>query len=88
LSGGYLHAATGRHASFFPVFCSACAWANRQNGIEREMAAGNGRCDLQVEYGDEQYLIELKRNYDSYTREEGLDKIPGICHVLVFLKDI
>jgi hypothetical protein len=44
--------------------------------------------DAQVEYGDEQYLIELKRNYDSYTREEGLDQIPCICHVLVFLKDI
>ena len=48
---------------------------NTGGHIEREMAAGNGRCDLLVEYGDEQIVIELKLYYDSYTREEGLDQI-------------
>jgi len=48
---------------------------NSGGRIEREMAAGNGRCDLLAEYGNEQIPIELKLYYDSYTREEGLDQI-------------
>jgi len=47
---------------------------NTKGRIEREMAVGNGRCDLLVEYGDERHLIELKLYYDSETREEGLEQ--------------
>ncbi|MEN8215350.1 MAG: AAA-like domain-containing protein [Pseudomonadota bacterium] len=47
---------------------------NAKGRIEREMAVGNGRCDLLVEYGDERQMIELKLYYDSETRQEGLDQ--------------
>ena len=43
--------------------------------IEREMAAGNGRCDLWVEYGGEEHILELKLYHDQFTREDGLEQI-------------
>ncbi|MCP4691846.1 MAG: AAA family ATPase [Desulfobacterales bacterium] len=43
--------------------------------IEREMAVGNGRCDLLVEYGSDRFIIELKLRRDRYSEEEGLDQL-------------
>jgi hypothetical protein len=43
--------------------------------IEREMAAGNGRCDLWLEYGGEQFVIELKLYRKPKTRDEGLQQL-------------
>lgn len=43
--------------------------------IEREMAVGNGRCDLLVEFGPDRFLIELKLRRDQYSEEEGLEQI-------------
>ncbi|MBF0238620.1 MAG: ATP-binding protein, partial [SAR324 cluster bacterium] len=37
--------------------------------IEREMAVGNGRCDLWVKYGDDEFVIELKLLWDQWSRE-------------------
>jgi hypothetical protein len=42
--------------------------------IEREMAAGKGRCDLWIEYGGEQFVIELKLYRDPDTRDQGLEQ--------------
>ncbi len=50
---------------------------NAGGRVEREMAAGNGRCDLMIEYGEERHVIELKLYKDSYTREDGLEQIAG-----------
>lgn len=47
---------------------------NSGGRIEREMAVGNGRCDLLVEYGGEQFVIELKLHRDEFTREDGLEQ--------------
>ena len=47
---------------------------NSGGRIEREMAAGNGRCDLWVEYGGEQHILELKLYHDQFTREDGLEQ--------------
>jgi hypothetical protein len=47
--------------------------------IEREYAAGRGRLDLAVEFGDACYIIEVKvvHSYDTpaTVREEGLEQI-------------
>lgn len=48
---------------------------NAGGQIEREMAVGNGRCDLLVDYGEERHLIELKLYYDQFSREDGLEQI-------------
>ena len=48
---------------------------NAGGNIEREMAVGNGRCDLLVEYGDERHVIELKLYYDEFSREDGIEQI-------------
>ncbi|MEI6416056.1 MAG: ATP-binding protein, partial [Pseudomonadota bacterium] len=40
--------------------------------IEREMAVGNGRCDLWIEFGGDQFVIELKINHDQWSEEDGL----------------
>lgn len=48
---------------------------NAGGSIEREMAVGNGRCDLLVEFGQERFLIELKLRRDQYSEEEGLEQI-------------
>lgn len=48
---------------------------NSGGQIEREMAVGNGRCDLFISYGGEQHIIELKLYRDQFTREEGLKQI-------------
>ncbi len=45
---------------------------NAGGRVEREMAIGNGRCDLWIEYGPDQFVIELKLYRDEYTREDGL----------------
>jgi len=47
---------------------------NAGGQIEREMAVGNGRCDLVVDYGGERHLIELKLNRDQWSREDGLEQ--------------
>ncbi|MCP4702409.1 MAG: ATP-binding protein [Gammaproteobacteria bacterium] len=48
---------------------------NAGGKIEREMAVGNGRCDLLAEYGGERFAIELKLYRDQFTREDGLEQI-------------
>lgn len=48
---------------------------NAGGRIEREMAAGNGCCDLWLEYGGEQVVIELKLYRKPKTRDEGLQQI-------------
>ncbi len=47
---------------------------NSGGRIEREMAAGKGRCDLWIEYGGEQFVIELKLYYSQETRDQGLEQ--------------
>jgi hypothetical protein len=47
---------------------------NAGGRIEREMAAGKGRCDLWVEYGGEQFVIELKLYHSQDTRNQGLEQ--------------
>ncbi|MCP4699864.1 MAG: hypothetical protein GY862_23880 [Gammaproteobacteria bacterium] len=47
---------------------------NAGGNIEREMAVGNGRCDLFAEYGGELFVIELKLYRDRFTREDGLEQ--------------
>lgn len=42
--------------------------------IEREMAVGNGRCDLWIEFGGEQFVIELKLNRDQWSESDGLEQ--------------
>jgi hypothetical protein len=39
------------------------------------MVAGNGRCDLWIEYAGEQFVIELKLYRKPKTRDEGLQQI-------------
>jgi hypothetical protein len=48
---------------------------NAGGRIEREMAAGNGRCDLWLEYAGEQFVIELKLYRKPKTRDEGLQQL-------------
>ena len=48
---------------------------NAGGTIEREMAVGNGRCDLLVEFGPQRFVIELKLRRDQYCEEEGLEQI-------------
>jgi len=65
---------------------------NAGGRIEREMAAGNGRCDLWVEYGGEEHILELKLYHDQFTREDGLEQISRymdqmglkIGHLIIF----
>ncbi len=47
---------------------------NNGGMIEREMAVGNGRCDLLVAFGGERFLIELKLRHDKYSEAEGLEQ--------------
>jgi hypothetical protein len=47
---------------------------NAGGRVEREMAIGNGRCDLWLEYGPDQFVIELKLYRDEQTREDGLEQ--------------
>lgn len=47
---------------------------NAGGRVEREMAIGNGRCDLWIEYGPDQFVIELKLYYDQETRQDGLEQ--------------
>ncbi len=48
---------------------------NGDGRIEREMAVGNGRCDLWIEFGGEQFVLELKLNRDEWSEEDGLEQI-------------
>jgi hypothetical protein len=50
---------------------------NGGGNIAREVAAGNGRIDLCVEYQDASYPIELKIRYDNDTLQEGLTQLSG-----------
>jgi hypothetical protein len=43
--------------------------------IEREMAMGNGHCDLIVTFGAERFILVLKLNRDPYSEEDGLRQI-------------
>jgi AAA domain len=43
--------------------------------IEREMAVGRGRTDLEIHWNDHVYVIEMKLKHDKYTREDGLEQI-------------
>ncbi|MEZ4985750.1 MAG: AAA-like domain-containing protein [Saprospiraceae bacterium] len=43
--------------------------------IDREMAAGNGRTDLVVEWGEQVIPIELKINHDKWSEPEGKEQI-------------
>ncbi|CAK0764663.1 ATP-binding protein [Gammaproteobacteria bacterium] len=43
--------------------------------IEREMAVGNGRCDLWIEFGPEQFVLELKLQHHSWSEEDGLEQL-------------
>jgi hypothetical protein len=45
---------------------------NAGGRVEREMAIGNGRCDLWIEYGPDQFVLELKLYRDEFSREDGL----------------
>ncbi len=47
---------------------------NASGRVEREMAIGNGRCDLWIEYGPDQFVIELKLYRDEETRQDGLEQ--------------
>ncbi|MCP4694609.1 MAG: ATP-binding protein [Desulfobacterales bacterium] len=48
---------------------------NNGGTIEREMAVGNGRCDLFVTFGPDRFIIELKLRRDRYSVEDGLEQI-------------
>ncbi|MCP4688267.1 MAG: ATP-binding protein [Desulfobacterales bacterium] len=48
---------------------------NNSGSIEREMAVGNGRCDLLATFGPYRFLIELKLRRDRFSEEEGLEQI-------------
>jgi len=48
---------------------------NAGGTIEREMAVGNGRCDLLAEFGPDRFVIELKLRWDKHSKEEGLEQI-------------
>jgi hypothetical protein len=50
---------------------------NGGGNIVREMAAGNGRIDLCVQYQGIAYPIELKIRYDHDTLQEGLTQLTG-----------
>jgi len=43
--------------------------------IEREMALGNGRCDMMVKYNNQNFVLELKIKRNSITKEEGLEQL-------------
>ena len=43
--------------------------------IEREMAVGNGRCDLSVDYGRDRFVLELKLRRSPADEPRGLQQI-------------
>ncbi len=50
---------------------------NAGGEIVREMAVGNGRIDLLVRFGPEEFALELKINRHSYTLEDGKEQLCG-----------
>ncbi len=48
---------------------------NGGGSINREMAIGNGRADLVVEYGGQTFVIELKLKYRSDSQQEGQEQL-------------
>ncbi len=48
---------------------------NAGGTIEREMAVGNGRCDLLIAFGPDRFIIELKLKRDRHSEEEGLEQL-------------
>ncbi|MCP4682178.1 MAG: ATP-binding protein, partial [Desulfobacterales bacterium] len=67
---------------------------NSGGTIEREMALGNGRCDLLVTFGRERFLLELKLNRGVYSLEDGVEQIcrymdqMGVDHGYLILFEI
>ncbi len=67
---------------------------NGGGNIEREMAVGNGRCDLLIEFADEQFVIELKLNYDQWSKDDGLKQLArytarlGLSHGYLILFEL
>ncbi len=43
--------------------------------VEREMAVGNGRADMTVEYGSDLFVLELKLHRDQYSEEDGKEQL-------------
>ncbi|CAK0775784.1 hypothetical protein CCP4SC76_6090004 [Gammaproteobacteria bacterium] len=43
--------------------------------MEREMAVGNGRCDLWIEFGHDQFVLELKLQHHTWSEEDGLEQL-------------
>ncbi len=48
---------------------------NSGGRIEREMAMGNGRTDLEIYFNNQVFVLELKINWHSYTKEDGLEQL-------------
>ncbi|MDQ1352015.1 MAG: hypothetical protein QG657_2321 [Acidobacteriota bacterium] len=48
---------------------------NSGGEIVREMAVGNGRIDLLVKFGRQEFALELKINRDEYTIEDGKEQL-------------
>ena len=55
---------------------------NHGGHIEREMAVGNGRCDLFIRYAKDRYVIELKLKRDQWSEEDGLKQTARYCDQL------
>ncbi|MCF8168234.1 MAG: ATP-binding protein [Rhodoferax sp.] len=48
---------------------------NGGGSITREMAIGNGRADLVVQYAEKTHVLELKLKYHSVSQEEGMEQL-------------
>ncbi|MCP5103230.1 MAG: hypothetical protein GY950_07625 [bacterium] len=48
---------------------------NAGGDIVREMAVGNGRIDLLVKFGKQEFALELKIKRDNYTIEDGKEQL-------------
>jgi hypothetical protein len=48
---------------------------NSGGEINREMAVGNGRIDILVKFGKQEFALELKINRDKYTIEDGKEQL-------------
>jgi len=50
--------------------------------INREMAAGRGRTDLVIDFGDQRFVLELKIKYQNYKKEKALEQISAYMDTL------
>ena len=48
---------------------------NAGGEIIREMAVGNGRIDMLVKFGNQEFALELKVKRDRYTIEDGKEQL-------------